>query len=146
MSDSMRGEIVLNLRILLLTHCVTDPMSYADLEFEWDDAKARRQKGPAMSDDAPKMSRAEIARSVDGRVMMRLKRGDFRQGSDIAILRKYLGMTQEQFALALSISVSTLRGWERDARMPVGPAVTLLSIAASHPRIIRQRLKEAQAA
>ena len=99
-----------------------------------------------MSDDAPKLTKSERERGVDGRVMMRLKRGDFRQGSDIAVLRKYLRMTQEQFALALSISVSTLRGWERDARLPVGPAITLLSIAAAHPRIIRERLKQAQAA
>ena len=86
------------------------------------------------------LTEQEMSRAVSGRVMMRLKQGDFRDGSDVVLLRKYLAMMQEQFALALGISVSTLRGWEQGTRNPEGPAIALLSIAARHPQIIRERL------
>lgn len=51
-------------------------------------------------------------------------------------IRARLGMTQEQFADALCISVKTLRNWERGRRDPSGPAMRLLSIAEKHPEVL----------
>ncbi len=51
-------------------------------------------------------------------------------------IRDGLGLTQEQFAAALCISVKTLRNWEQGRRQPTGPAMRLLQIAAKHPEII----------
>ena len=48
--------------------------------------------------------------------------------------------TQEQFAVALGISVHTLRNWEQGRRSPEGPALALLRIAARHPRVLRENL------
>ena len=43
-------------------------------------------------------------------------------------IRAKLGMTQEEFAGALGISVKTLRNWEQGRREPSGPAMRLLRI------------------
>lgn len=51
-------------------------------------------------------------------------------------IRERLGLTQDQFAAALCISVKTLRNWEQGRREPSGPAMRLLQIAARHPEII----------
>jgi putative transcriptional regulator len=51
-------------------------------------------------------------------------------------IRGRMGMTQEQFAAALCISVKTLRNWEQGRRDPSGPAMRLLQIAARHPEIL----------
>ena len=50
---------------------------------------------------------------------------------------------QVQFALAMGISVYTLRNWEQGRRDPEGPAIALLRIAARHPRIIRENIESA---
>jgi hypothetical protein len=57
-----------------------------------------------MTDDIPEITEEQWGRAVDGRVMRRLRRGDFRGGEDVALLRKFVGMTQEQFALTTSSS------------------------------------------
>ena len=51
-------------------------------------------------------------------------------------IRARLGMTQEEFASALCISVKTLRNWEQGRRDPSGPAMRLLQIAEKHPEIL----------
>ena len=55
---------------------------------------------------------------------------------DPRAIREQLGLTQEEFAAALCISVKTLRNWEQGRREPSGPAMRLLQIAAKHPEII----------
>jgi putative transcriptional regulator len=55
-------------------------------------------------------------------------------------LRRFIGLTQSDFAKAMGISVHTLRNWEQGRRTPEGPALALLRIAARHPRIIRENL------
>jgi putative transcriptional regulator len=51
-------------------------------------------------------------------------------------IRTRMGLTQEEFAAALSISVKTLRNWEQGRRQPSGPAMRLLQIAAKHPEVL----------
>jgi putative transcriptional regulator len=64
----------------------------------------------------------------------RLERGD------VAALRRFVQLTQEQFAQALGISVRTLQNWEQDRVSPDGPALALLRIAARDPSMIRKNL------
>lgn len=54
-------------------------------------------------------------------------------------IRGKLGMTQQEFAEALGISVKTLRNWEQGRRDPSGPAMRLLRIAEKNPEILRER-------
>jgi len=69
--------------------------------------------------------------------------GQFNSGDDFVVLRRFVGLTQAQFAAAMGISVHTLRNWEQGRRQPDGPAIALLRIAARHPRIIRENLQSA---
>lgn len=93
--------------------------------------------------DIPELSDEDFASAIPARLRKRLMRGQFNDGSDIAALRRFVRLTQEQFAQAIGISVHTLRNWEQDRRQPEGPALALLRIAARHPRIIRENLDSA---
>jgi putative transcriptional regulator len=73
----------------------------------------------------------------------RLMAGRFESGDDVVTLRRFVGLTQVQFAKAMGISVHTLRNWEQGRRRPEGPAVALLRIAARHPKIIRENVVSA---
>ena len=70
----------------------------------------------------------------------RISRGEVAGGADVVALRRFVGLTQQEFVDALCISVHTLRNWEQGRRMPEGPALALLRIAARHPRVLRENL------
>jgi DNA-binding transcriptional regulator YiaG len=91
-----------------------------------------------MTDEIPKLTAAQLARAIPASVRRRLMAGDIRSGDDVAAVRRFVGLSQVEFAGALGISVSTLRNWEQGRRHPEGPAIALLRIAARHPRIIRE--------
>lgn len=93
--------------------------------------------------DIPELTEKQLARAIPARLRKRLMRGEFESGADISALRRFVGLTQTQFAEAMGISVHTLRNWEQDRRRPDGPAIALLRIAARHPRIIRENLVSA---
>lgn len=91
----------------------------------------------------PELTAKDFERAIPARLRKRLMSGHFESGEDISALRKFVGLTQAQFAQAMGISVHTLRNWEQGRRRPDGPAVALLRIAARHPRIIRENLESA---
>lgn len=96
-----------------------------------------------MTDEMPELTDEDFASAIPARLRKRLVKGEFRAGDDIAALRRFVRLTQEQFAQAMGISVHTLRNWEQGRRTPEGPAIALLRIAAKHPRIIRGNLVSA---
>ena len=91
--------------------------------------------------DIPELTDEHFKRAISARVRRRLVQGRFETGEDIAALRKFIGLTQTEFARAIEISVHTLRNWEQGRRKPEGPALALLRIAARHPGIIRENLE-----
>jgi DNA-binding transcriptional regulator YiaG len=93
--------------------------------------------------DIPELTSQQLARAIPARVRKRLMLGQFDSGDDVIALRRFVGLTQAQFADAMGISVHTLRNWEQGRRHPDGPAIALLRIAARHPRIIRENIKSA---
>jgi putative transcriptional regulator len=93
-----------------------------------------------MSDPIPELTDRKFERAIPRKLRMRIARGEISGGRDIAALRGFVGMTQEEFATALGISVHTLRNWEQNRRTPEGPALALLRIAARHPRVLRENL------
>ena len=93
--------------------------------------------------DIPEVTEQQFARSIPASVRRRLMAGRFETPDDIKALRRFVGLTQEQLADAMGISVHTLRNWEQGRRQPEGPALALLRIAARHPRIIRENLQSA---
>jgi putative transcriptional regulator len=54
----------------------------------------------------------------------------------IKSIRDGFGLTQEQFAALLGISVRTLRNWEQGRRVPEGAARVLLQVAARYPEAV----------
>jgi putative transcriptional regulator len=93
--------------------------------------------------DIPEISDKQFQRSIPARLRSRLMRGELASGEDIAALRRFVGLSQADFARALEISVYTLRNWEQGRRKPDGPALALLKIAARHPGIILENLASA---
>jgi putative transcriptional regulator len=61
---------------------------------------------------------------------------------DIKDIRSRAGMTQEEFAMAFGISISTLRHWERGDRSPAGPARVLLNIMVKEPKAVLRALSQ----
>jgi putative transcriptional regulator len=96
-----------------------------------------------MTQEDRELSNADFARAIKKSLRARLMRGEIESGEDIAALRRFVGLSQQEFAQALGISVHTLRNWEQDRRKPQGPALALLKIAARHPNIVRENLVSA---
>jgi len=92
--------------------------------------------------DVPELTDKDFARALKRSQRQRILQGRLERG-DIVALRHFVGMTQADFARALGISVHTLRNWEQGRRMPEGPALALLRIAARHPKLIRENLPSA---
>jgi len=59
---------------------------------------------------------------------------------DVKNIRSNVGMSQNEFASAFGISVSTLRHWERGDRTPNGPALVLLNVVAKEPQAVLKAL------
>lgn len=80
----------------------------------------------------------ELLESV--RQMGRIRRGELRPSrtytfrpADVKAIRAKLGRSQTEFALMIGVSVATLRNWEQGRRVPEGPALALLRVAAQDP-------------
>ena len=93
-----------------------------------------------MKDEIRELTDRDFARAIPRRQRERILRGRLAGGEDVVALRRFVGMTQQQFAVALGISVHTLRNWEQSRRSPEGPALALLRVAARHPRVLRENL------
>ena len=91
-----------------------------------------------MSDEIRELTGRDFARAMPRKQRERILRGELAGGDDVIALRRFAGLTQQQFADALGISVHTLRNWEQNRRSPEGPALALLRIAARHPRVLRE--------
>lgn len=92
--------------------------------------------------DREELTREELSRALTRAQRKRIIAGKLEPG-DAAALRRFVCLTQEQFAEALGISVHTLRNWEQDRVKPDGPGLALLRIAARHPRIVRENINSA---
>ena len=94
-----------------------------------------------MTDGIPELTKRDFNRVITRAQRHRLISGDWKSG-DLAALRKYLGLTQKQFAGRIGISVDTLQNWEQDRRQPDGPARALLRLLAKHPRLVLHDLEK----
>ncbi len=61
---------------------------------------------------------------------------------DVKNIRANIGMSQNEFASAFGISVSTLRHWERGDRTPHGPARVLLHVVSKEPEVVLKALND----
>jgi putative transcriptional regulator len=89
--------------------------------------------------DPPEWTEADFASALRREQRQRIIAGKLEPG-DVAALRRFVKLTQKQFAEALGVSLRTLQNWEQDRTTPDGPGVALLRIAARNPIIIRQNI------
>ena len=54
-------------------------------------------------------------------------------GPDVKAVRERTGLSQQEFATLLRVSVRTLQNWEQSRRQPTGPAAALLRIFDNSP-------------
>lgn len=106
-------------------------------------AAARGSQGRDAHDpENPPWDAATFGRALTGEQRKRIAAGKLQRG-DVAALRRFVMLTQAQFAEALGISFRTLQNWEQDRTTPDGAGLALLRIAARHPRIIRENISSA---
>jgi len=60
--------------------------------------------------------------------------------NEVVQARQHTGLSQAEFASALSISKRTLQEWEQGRRAPSGAAQALIRIARKHPEVVREAL------
>jgi putative transcriptional regulator len=58
--------------------------------------------------------------------------------NEVVQARHITGLSQADFAQALSISKRTLQEWEQGRRSPSGAAQSLIRIAMRHPEVLRE--------
>lgn len=66
------------------------------------------------------------------------------ESPDVKAIRAKLGVSQDEFASLLGISVRTLENWEQRRRIPKGPARVLLEVAAAHPDAVWDVVRHAR--
>jgi putative transcriptional regulator len=88
----------------------------------------------------------EIKAWKRGELKLRATTAKLPRAADVPAIRKQLGLSQEQFATFMGVSVGTLRNWEQARREPHGPARALLLVAAKQPRAVREAFKAAMPA
>ena len=81
-----------------------------------------------MDDEIRELTDRDFARAIPRKRRERILRGRLAGGEDVIALRLFVGLTQQQFADALGISVHTLRNWEQGRRSPEGPALNCRSV------------------
>jgi putative transcriptional regulator len=85
----------------------------------------------------------EIKAWKRGELKLRTTTVELPRAADVPAIRRQLGLSQEQFATFMGVSVATLRNWEQARREPHGPARALLLVAAKEPRAVRKAFKAA---
>jgi putative transcriptional regulator len=88
----------------------------------------------------------EIKAWKRGEVKLRTFALDLPRATDVARIRRRLGLSQSQFAAFMGVSVATLRNWEQKRREPHGPARSLLLVAARQPVAVRDAFHSAASA
>ena len=59
---------------------------------------------------------------------------------DVKAVRESIGLSQNEFAQLLRVSVRTLQNWEQHRRNPTGPAAALLKIVSTAPDLALKSL------
>ena len=59
---------------------------------------------------------------------------------DVKKAREKTGLSQNEFAQLMRVSVRTLQNWEQHRRNPTGPAAALLKIVLTAPEVVLKSL------
>ena len=59
---------------------------------------------------------------------------------DVKAVREQIGLSQNEFAQLMRVSIKTLQNWEQHRRNPTGPAAALLKIVSAAPDVALKSL------
>ena len=59
---------------------------------------------------------------------------------DVKAVREQTGLSENDFAKLMHVSVKTLQNWEQHRRNPTGPAVALLKMVSTAPEFVLKSL------
>ena len=62
------------------------------------------------------------------------------ESTDVKAVRERVGLTQDEFAKLMRVSIKTLQNWEQKRRQPTGPAAALLKIVSVEPKLALRAL------
>ena len=79
------------------------------------------------------MTCAEYVIDVSSSPMVRRKVESKAPRTDVAAVRRHLGLSQGEFAEMFGISQGTVEQWEQGRREPTGPARVLLAVLDQDP-------------
>lgn len=82
----------------------------------------------------------EIRAWKRGEAQLKVTVAELPNAAQVSVIRKQLGLSQEQFAALMGVSVGTLRNWEQGRREPHGPARSLLLVASREPAAVLKAL------
>jgi putative transcriptional regulator len=82
----------------------------------------------------------EIKAWREGRVNLKVTTVELPRAAGVPAIRKELGLSQDEFARMMGVSVATLRNWEQGRREPRGPARSLLLVASMEPAVVLRAL------
>ena len=92
------------------------------------------------------MTRSAIERAAladsDARPLTRTDLKHMKRTPQAKIIRRALGITQEEFATRYHIPLGTLRDWEQGRATPDQPAQAYLLVIARDPDRVQQALKD----
>ena len=98
---------------------------------------ARNAKGPVPSGEEIGLKLLQSVREMKARKFGRVTQVEV---NEVVQARQSTGLSQTEFATALSISKRTLQEWEQGRRSPSGAAQALIRIARKHPEVLRESL------
>ena len=75
-----------------------------------------------------------------GKTTLKTTTVELPRAGEVSAIRKALGLSQEQFARLMGVSVATLRNWEQGRREPHGAARSLLLVASKEPAAVLKAL------
>ena len=61
---------------------------------------------------------------------------------DVKAVREKIGLTQNEFAKLMRVSIKTLQNWDQHRRNPTGPAAALLNIVSTNPDVAIKSLHQ----
>jgi len=64
------------------------------------------------------------------------------RGDEVRSIRYRFGQSQPEFATMIGVTVPTLQSWEEGKRLPDGPALALLRVAAKNPKMVAKALAQ----
>ena len=102
--------------------------------------KSRRDSETNLRPMTPEQVEEAAESDADAQPLTKEELRRMRRTPRVKIIRRALGLTQEEFAARYEIPLGTLRDWEQGRSEPDQPARSYLKVIARNPEAVRQAL------